>query len=475
MTITCDKNLNFQECELTILRHAVDNAELKKKRKQADSPEVKKIITIVEDFIKDRKLICYGGTAINNILPTNEQFYDYTLEVPDYDFFSKSPVKDAKDLADIYYKNGYREVEAKAGVHYGTYKVYVNFIPVADITYLHKELFNSIKKDCVIKQNIYYAPINFLRMSMYLELSRPDGDTSRWEKILKRMTLLNKYYPIKDKECLYSEFQRSLHSKKLNNKKIFEIVKNTLIDDKVVFFGGYASLLYSKYMPKKTRSFFSQIPDFDVLSNDINRTRDKVLSSLKEYDNVHVVSHKKVGEIVPKHYEIVIGKDTILFIYQTIGCHNYNTITLNKKKIKVATIETMLSLYLAFRYVNRSYYDPDRILCISNFLYEVQQLNRLRQNGLLKRFSLECEGTQPTLEYIRSEKNKKFYQLNSKSRDYEKWFLKYIPSINNRKQIQKNKQTRKNKKTRRNTIKSKKNKTEKQSTIQNVFDLYRNI
>ena len=114
-------------------------------------------------------------------------------------------------------------------------------------------------------------------------------------------------------------------------------------------------------------------------------------------------------------------------------------------------------------------------MCISNFLYEVQQLNRLRQNGLLKRFSLECEGTQPTLEYIRSEKNKKFYQLNSKSRDYEKWFLKYIPSINNRKQIQKNKQTRKNKKTRRNTIKSKKNKTEKQSTIQNVFDLYRNI
>ena len=92
MTITCDKNLNFQECELAILRHAVDNAELKKKKKQADSPEVKKIISIVENFIKNRKLICYGGTAINNILPQNEQFYDYTLEVPDYDFFSKSPV-----------------------------------------------------------------------------------------------------------------------------------------------------------------------------------------------------------------------------------------------------------------------------------------------------------------------------------------------------------------------------------------------
>ena len=39
MTITCDKNLNFQECELAILRHAVDNAELKK-----NSAEIKVII-----------------------------------------------------------------------------------------------------------------------------------------------------------------------------------------------------------------------------------------------------------------------------------------------------------------------------------------------------------------------------------------------------------------------------------------------
>jgi hypothetical protein len=307
---------------------------------------------------------------------------------------------------------------------------------------------------------------------MYLELSRPDGDTSRWEKILKRMTLLNKFYPIKDKQCVYSDFQRTLYSKKLNNKKIFEVIKNTLIDDKVVFFGGYASLLYSKYMPKKVRFFFSQVPDFDVLSNDIDKTKNKVIDSLKEYDNVHVVTHKKIGEIVPKHYEIMIGKDTVLFIYQTIGCHNYNTITLNKKTIKVATIETMLSLYLAFRYVDRPYYDTDRILCISNFLYEVQQHNRLRQKGLLKRFSLECEGNQSTLASIRSEKNKKFYQLNSNSRDYEKWFLKYIPTINKKKCSRKNKKTK--------TKKIKKNKTKKQRNtssepITNVFDLYRNI
>ena len=52
-----------------------------------------------------------------------------------------TPLEDAKELADIYYKAGFEEVEAKAGVHYGTFKVFVNFIPVADITLLSPELF----------------------------------------------------------------------------------------------------------------------------------------------------------------------------------------------------------------------------------------------------------------------------------------------------------------------------------------------
>ena len=35
------------------------------------------IFKIVEQFIIDKKLICYGGTALNNILPKDTQFYNY--------------------------------------------------------------------------------------------------------------------------------------------------------------------------------------------------------------------------------------------------------------------------------------------------------------------------------------------------------------------------------------------------------------
>ena len=76
-----------------------------------------------------------------------------------------------------------------------TYKLFVNFIPVADITQLDEEVFLKIQKNATLKDDVYYAPDTYLRMSLYQELSRPYGDISRWEKIYNRLTLLNETKP----------------------------------------------------------------------------------------------------------------------------------------------------------------------------------------------------------------------------------------------------------------------------------------
>ena len=158
----------FEEKELNILRNAVDKIEKKTGYTLINNPSIKTIIEIVEQFLKDRKRICYGGTAINNILPLEDQFYDKKVELPDYDFYSPDPLKDAKDLADIYYSKGFEEVEAKSGMHPGTFKVFVNYIPVADITYLVDDIYKNIKKRSIIVDNIYYTPAYYIIMSMYL-------------------------------------------------------------------------------------------------------------------------------------------------------------------------------------------------------------------------------------------------------------------------------------------------------------------
>jgi hypothetical protein len=432
-TELCDNKMSFEECELAILRNAVDETELLQKQKIANSDDVKKMIEILENFLIRKKLVCYGGTAINNILPKYAQFYNRDIEIPDYDFFSNNALEDATELADIFYKAGYLETEAKSGVHKGTYKVFVNFIPMADITQLHPDLYTSIKKEAITIAGIKYAPPNYLRMSMYLELSRPAGDVSRWEKVLKRLTLLNKFYPLKPPfDCQTIDFQRKTETISVeDSQRIYFNVRDSFIEQGVIFFGGYASSLYSKYMDKKQSKLIRKIPDFDVLSEDPTRCAMIVIERLNEigFKNASSVEHAGLDDVIPRHIEIKVGIETVAFIFEPVACHNYNTIQIGNQQINIATIDTMLSFYLAFIYANKLYFDKDRILCMAQFLFQVEQRNRLEQKGLLKRFSINCYGNQASLESIRAEKAEKFKELANQrnGKEWNAWFFKYNP------------------------------------------------
>jgi hypothetical protein len=432
----CTKKMSLEETEVSILRNAVDTAEKRKGRQTVNDPDVKKIISILEDFLKNKRLVCYGGTAINNILPVEDQFYDKSIEIPDYDFFSPNALEDAKELADIYYQAGFQEVEAKSGVHHGTYKVFVNFLPVADITFLEKSLFKRVQTDSIRIDGILYCPPNFLRMNMYLELSRPYGDISRWEKVLKRLILLNKNYPLLGKQCDPKEFQRQFERvDSKEEEKLYYVVRDSFIDQGLIFFGGYASFLYSSYMPMKIQKIFHKTPDFDVLAEDPEQAANMLKQRLSDlnYTGIKIVKHTGIGELIAPHYEVRVKfnniDETIAFIYKPLACHSYNIVKKGGKTIRVATIDTILSFYFAFYYSGREYYDENRILCMAQYLFDVQQRNRLQQKGLLKRFSINCYGTQETLEDMRNMKAEKFKELKNKkgTREYESWFLRYVP------------------------------------------------
>ena len=94
----CDKSMTFNDCELAILRSSVDLAQENIGKRNLNSPEIQEIIDIVETFLKRKNLICYGGTAINNILPKDEHFYNRDVEIPDYDFL-KQTVVNTKELS----------------------------------------------------------------------------------------------------------------------------------------------------------------------------------------------------------------------------------------------------------------------------------------------------------------------------------------------------------------------------------------
>ena len=46
----CDNNMSFEECELRLLRNAVDKLEKQSKKKIIMNPEINRMILILEDF-----------------------------------------------------------------------------------------------------------------------------------------------------------------------------------------------------------------------------------------------------------------------------------------------------------------------------------------------------------------------------------------------------------------------------------------
>jgi hypothetical protein len=461
---TYNDSKNIEEREIDLLRNAVDKIESRSGKKVAQSPEIKKIIGCVERFLREKKLVCYGGTAINSILPEKYRFYNNDIEVPDYDFYSPNALEDSKDLSNIFFKMGYNEVEAKSGSHPGTFKVFVNFIPVADITQMDSTLFNVLSAKSYIKHGIRYAPTNFLRMAMYLELSRPEGDVSRWEKVLKRLTLLNKVYPMKLINC--SRFEMELqnrnsrknkthsldqpetetnlpesNSKHRLDKKIYDITQKVLMNSNVVFIGGFADILYRKYLPKSDRHKLFKQPEFDVLSNNPEELAKliKLTLATNGFENVTIEKMPPIGEIILDHYKVAVDSNIVALIYKPTACHSYNTIKLNTQIIKIASIDTMLMFYLAFSYAKRYYYNRDRLLCLAGILFYIQNKNRLSQTGLLKRFGSSCYGNQETLESLRRDKAVKYQELkNDKSNpEYQKLFLRYVPLERAKTRVQK--------------------------------------
>ena len=424
----CAKDqLTFDDCEMAILRLAVKTNTKVDAEKILKNPDFNRMISILTHFISRKKLVCYGGIAINAVLPENDKIYSSETDIPDYDFFSANALEDAKELANIYHAEGFQNIEAKSGAHVGTFKLFVDYIAMADISYMPPPLFKMIQIQAVKVDGILYTDPNYLKMAMALELSNSSGDVSRWEKVFKRYKLIEKHYPFKNK-C--SDTDRDIHPIANN---IYEIIKNACIDKNAVFLGDYAMSQYSQYIqPANLRKFFKSVADIDVLSED----PEGIIKSVKEnlnkegITNIKVVEHDALGELVPMSYQIIINNDTCAYIYKPFRCHNYNVIDVNNQQVNIATIDTILSFYLAFLYIDKPQYDTGRLQCMCKLLVEIYNTSKLTNNGVLKRFELPCIGPQHTLIDMKKEKSHKFVELKDKkgTKEYDMYFLNYNPN-----------------------------------------------
>jgi hypothetical protein len=288
----------------------------------------------------------------------------------------------------------------KPGVHLGTYKVFADYHGVADITFIIPKIFNHLWSEKITRNGLHYVPPDFLRMSMYLELSRPEGDVSRWEKVYTRLTLLNRRYPIVCRRVPTEVDKLSPEQK----KDALELLKH----NPVVLLGFSA---VSRH--EKKAVWYTPVT---LLAE--KETIDKLIKG-------HKTEHKEASEILPARTDVLDKNGDVMYqFYETQACHSYHN---TGEGIKVASIPTLLMFFMALMYSDESKDDVSRLMCVAQRLVELADDKPKRRFALLT--PSECLGKQKELLDLRRERVELYEKIkkDKTSPDFVQYFFTYNP------------------------------------------------
>ena len=391
------------------LTAAIDKASERLKYESAHDPDLIKALKVVEHFLRSKKRVCYGGTAMNEILPPSKQFYNPELDLPDYDFFTPEMDEDIEDLVTLLRKAGFTEIYHKVGIHEGTKKILVNFTPIADVTYISKPIYDVFLKRSVVRKGVHHTDPEILRMMMYLELSRPKGQVARWEKVYERLKLINTIFPPR-KALGHTRKQKGRAKYAVLPTDMKAAVFDYCIEKQRSIFTGALDTFYKKIIDATTNS-----PIFDIhnytgpigfITPELKADAKHIHGLLGGDKIANILLHPAKGEIVPTYVEISYNGLPAFLLMEETACHSYLSFPVEGgRSISVCSPDTLITLYYSlaiFTGTARRY--------ISNIesrigkLVELTERNRLSKNPNIPSFPISCHGYQKGFSTLLREK-----------------------------------------------------------------------
>ena len=353
-----------------------------------DTLERTKILfQIIINFIEKKKLILYGGYALNASI--KKKFYNKLIDINDFDIYSDNIKKITIELSNILIKKGYKYVEVRTAKPTSTtYKLYVEFVNICDFTYLSKEkikyiqqIIYSEKKFSNITNNFQIAPVIWLKYLLTLELASPKASYFRFEKLYKRFNIFFKEYP----EKKISIPKISLDNKcMLLSTEILAYVK----EKELPLIGNIALNLYTD---KNILNIISEDNAIiEILAIDV----DKVVAELIQQFNLYKINKTSLFEGAISLYSE--NKQQLL-----VNVYNVDSQCLSIIKLKgynVGTLFTIISyLYLAY-FKNYFNYNDD----IKYLIYDALKImKKTKSNRLL---NLNCYGQFNSLRVVLKQK-----------------------------------------------------------------------
>lgn len=171
-------------------------------RRDTDGPMLDRALELVRKFVAARRLILFGGLAIDFALRLRGAAIYPDDERPDYDMLSPTSVRDAYDLADELHRAGFPNVGAIRAMHTQTMRVRVDFRAVADVGYMPPDVYARLSATALEFRGLRSVHPDYQRIDMHRALCYPFNNAPtedvfhRWRKDIKRFNMFETYYPI---------------------------------------------------------------------------------------------------------------------------------------------------------------------------------------------------------------------------------------------------------------------------------------
>lgn len=461
-----------------IVAETSEKIEKEETQKIAMDPLVLRALRMVENHISRRKLVVYGGTALNAVMPPKDRFYDPEHDLPDWDFFSDAPIEDAIRLADDVHEKTGMETFVTTAAHHGTYKVYADGNAIADITEVGENVMETLRKHALLRDDVLYSGPNYLRMAAYLELGRPRGQVDRWEKVFRRLMLLNKNHPIQVRPHnpeeptlshavrerivdVLAELQKEMNANMELGGVAGEVSPNggsaggdggsTRKKEEFgtfAFFGPEAIQLIKRTLRRSQGSDAPSlgIPDDGLFPMILAANPGKVVEEcsralrgqLKEGDftEITTVAQEGKGEFLPPYFEVqnkgADGKHTTMCIVigTSNGCQSiYRLPTREHGSLNIASIESAIYIYLAIQFADILPVPASMILQTCDELIQLQYRIFRENTRPLLPVPSACIGRQETIRDMRKEKSRMLKEIienkGRRSADYYEWNIRY--------------------------------------------------
>ena len=436
----------YREKDLKVIDDNIDDI-VNKARKQEITildpklSEYKKVMEYLENFIKRKGRVVYGGWAWHSLIEyknKDDGIYDKDrCGYPDLEFYSPEPVKDLVEICNDLHGKDFKYVQGIEAEHVETYSLFANFVNYADISYIPNIIVNSMPIMTI--NGMKFAHPKFILVDILRMYTDPLTSYWRVKKNMLRANKLLSYWGIN-----ISENAKLTKIDVSQNRNILDYVRKEILPldkecGKLVVFGHYAYQYY-KYKANNSQSMENMyVPHYDVISTELANDAKKIYDKLKKHNShVQVEEYHPYFQFFDSRICFKINGKIILNVYGN-NCKCVPYVHLQKKNINISTFQvTIMNLLVSYLY-NRTHRNKVEMNSYDFMLGDIIELRNkyLKNNNKsifddspFQEFILQClgEGHNAKREWMIGVKEKKlqkkrprftFDPSNKSSKNYD--------------------------------------------------------